>query len=62
MQLCRQWLCSAKKFITLTSNLTQHRQKTQKAQKNKRTSFSKELVENTDFYKHVFIKTMTTHE
>ena len=33
-----------------------------KAQKDKKTSFSKELVENADFYKPVLNKIMTTHE
>ena len=36
--------------------------KTQKAQKNKKTSFPKESVENADFYKPALNKIMTTHE
>ena len=36
--------------IKLTSNSTQNKQKTQKVQKDKKTSFPKESVENTDFY------------
>ena len=40
----------------------QNRQKTQKAQKDKKTSFPKEKVENTDLYKPVLNKVMTTQE
>ena len=38
----------------------ENRQKTQKAQKDKKTSFQKETVENADFYKPVLNKVMTT--
>ena len=41
---------------------TQNRQKTQKAQKDKITSFPKESVENADQYKPVLNKLMTTRE
>ena len=34
----------------------------QKAQKDKKTSFAKESVENSDLYKPVLNKIMTTHE
>ena len=50
------------KSLKLTLNLTQTRQKTQKAQKDKITSFPKELLENTDFYKSILNKIMTTLE
>ena len=42
--------CNVKMSIKLTSNSTQNKQKTQKVQKDKKTSFPKESVENTDFY------------
>ena len=43
-----------------TSNSTQ-KQKIQKAHKNKKSSFPKELVENADVYKPVLNKIMATH-
>ena len=55
-------LCNVKKFIKLTSNSTQNKQKTQKAQKDKMNCFPKESVENADFYKHALNKIMTTYE
>ena len=48
--------------MKLTSKWTQNRQKTQKAEKVKKTSFPKESVENADFYKPVLKKVMNTHE
>ena len=48
--------------MNITSNSTQNRQKTQKAQRDKKTSFPKELVENADLYKTVLNKIMTTYE
>ena len=39
-------------LIKLTANSTQNWQKTQKAKKDKRTSFPTESVEIADFYKH----------
>ena len=50
------------KSLKLTLNLTQTRQKTQKARKDKITSFPKELLENADFYKSIMNKIMTTLE
>ena len=38
------------------------KQKTQKAQKDNKTIFPKEIVENADFHKPLLKKTMTTHE
>ena len=46
--LCKQRLCNIKKFIKLTLHSTQNRQKIQKAQKDKKTGFTKESVENAD--------------
>ena len=40
-----------KMFKKLTSNSTQNRKKTQKAQKDKKNSFPKESVEIADFYR-----------
>ena len=52
--------------MKLTANSTQNRQKTQKAQKDKKTSFPKEFLKcfnkPVDFYKPLWNKIMTTHE
>ena len=45
----------------MTSNLTQNWQKTQQAQKQKKTSFPNESVENEDFHKPALNKITTTH-
>ena len=46
----------------ITSNLTQNRQKTQKAQKDQKISFKKEQLENADFYKPELNKIIITHK
>ena len=48
--------------MRLTSNSLQNRQKTQKAHKDKKTSFSNESVENADFYKPILNKIMTSYK
>ena len=48
--------------MKITSNSTHNSQKRQKAQKDKQTSFLKELVENADFHKPVLNKIKTTNE
>ena len=48
--------------MKITSNLTQNRQKTQKAQNYKTTSFPKELVENAGFRKPVLNKIKNIHK
>ena len=48
--------------MKITSNSTQNRQKTQKAQNDKKTSFPKESVENADLHKPVLNKIKTKHE
>ena len=58
----KQRLYNVKKFIKLTSNSTQNRQKTQQTQKDKKTSYRNESVENADFYKPASNKIMTTHK
>ena len=60
--LYKQWLSNVKKFIKLTSNSTQNREKKQNAQKDKKTSFPKESVENVDPYQPVLNKIMIKHE
>ena len=47
--------------MRVTPTSTQNKQKTQKAQKDKKPVFPKESAENTDLYKPVFNKIMTTH-
>ena len=47
--------------MKITSNLTQNRQKRQKAQ-NDKNSFLNELVENADLHKPVLNKIKTTNE
>ena len=42
--------------MKITSNSTHNRQKRQKAQNDKKTSFLQELVENADLHKPVLIK------
>ena len=42
--------------MKITSNSKQKRRKTQKAQKDKKTSFPKERVENADSYKPTLTK------
>ena len=42
--------------MKITSNSTHNRQKRQKAQNDKKTSFLKELVENADLHKPVLNK------
>ena len=44
------------------SNSTHNRQKRQKVQSDKKTSFLKELVENADLHKPVLNKIKTTNE
>ena len=44
------------------SNSTHNRQKRQKVQSDKKTSFLKELVENADLHKPVLNKVKTTNE
>ena len=46
--------------MKVTPNSTQSKQKTQKAQKDKKLVFPKESAENADLYKPVFHKIMTT--
>ena len=58
----KQQLYNVKKFIKLTSNPTQNRQKTQQTQKDKKTSYPNESLENADFYKPSSNKIMTTHK
>ena len=48
-------------LIKLTSNLTQQAEN-KKLRKTKKTSFPKESIENTDFYKPALNKIMTTHK
>ena len=48
--------------MKITSNSTHNRQKRQKAQNDKKTSFLKELVENADLHKPVLNKIKTTTE
>ena len=48
--------------MKITSNSTHNRQKRQKAQSDKKTSFLKELVENADLHKPVLNKVKTTNE
>ena len=48
--------------MKITSNSTHNRQKRQKAQNDKKTSFLKELVENADLHKPVLNKIKTTNE
>ena len=48
--------------MKITSNSTHNRQKRQKAQNDKKTSFLQELVENTDLHKPVLHKIKTTNE
>ena len=48
--------------MKIASDSTRNRQRTQKAQENKKASFPKKSVENADFYKPVLKKIMTTHE
>ena len=48
--------------MKITSNSTQNRQKRQKVQSDKKTSFLKELVENADLHKPVLNKVKTTNE
>ena len=50
------------KIYKITSNSTRNRQKTQKAQNGKKTSFPKELVENADLHNPVLNKMRTTNE
>ena len=51
-----------KKFIKLTSYSTQNREKTQEIQKDKKTSFPKETVENVEPSQPVLNKIITTHQ
>ena len=48
--------------MKITSNSTHNRQKRQKAQNDKKTSFLKELVENADLHKPVLNKIKTKNE
>ena len=48
--------------MKITSTSKQNTQKTKKAQNDKKTSFSKESVENADLHKPVLNKIKTTHE
>ena len=48
--------------MKITSNSTHNRQKRQKAQNDKKTSFLKELVENADLHKPVLNKIKTANE
>ena len=48
--------------MKITSNSTHNRQKRQKAQRDKKTSFPKELVENADSHKPVLNKIKTANE
>ena len=47
--------------MKLRLNSTQNRDKKQKTQKDKKTSFPKKSVENLDSFKTVLNKIMTTH-
>ena len=61
--LCKLWLYKSYKSLWRLLLRIQNRQKTQKAQKDKKkTSFPKEKVENRDWYKPVLNKVMTTQE
>ena len=48
--------------MKITSRSTQNRQKTQKAQNDKKASFSKKSVENADLHEPVLSKIKTKHE
>ena len=48
--------------MKITSNSTHNRQKRQKAQNDKKTSFLKELVENADLHKPVLNKIKAANE
>ena len=48
--------------MKITSDSTHKRQKRQKAQNGKKTSFPKELVENADLHNPLLNKMMTTNE
>ena len=48
--------------MRLTSNSAPNKQKTQKARRDKKTSFLNKSAENADFYKPVFNKIMISHE
>ena len=48
--------------MKITSNSTHSRQKGQKAQSDKKTSFPNELVENADLHKPVLNKIKTANE
>ena len=48
--------------MKITSNSTRKRQKRQKAQNDRKTSFLKELVENADLHKPVLSKIKNTNE
>ena len=48
--------------MKITSNSTHNRQKRQKAQNDKKTSFLKELVENAGLHKPVLNKIKTTNK
>ena len=51
------------KFMKIISNSTHNKQKTQKrAERQKRTSFPKESVENADLYKPILNKIMAAHK
>ena len=50
------------KFMKITLNSTHNREKIQKAQNDKKTSFLRELVENADFHKPVSNKIKTSNE
>ena len=50
------------KFMKITSNSAQNRQKIQKVQNVKKTSFPKEQEENADLCKPIFRKIKTTYE
>ena len=50
------------KFIKITSNSMQNRQKIQKAQNDKKINFPKEQEENVDLRKPVLSKIKTAHE
>ena len=59
--LNKEWLCDVNviKFIKVTSNSIRQNAKSIEKQK---TNFPKESVKNTDLYKPVFNKIITTHE
>ena len=50
------------KFMKITPNSTQNRQKRQKSAERQKTSFPEESVENADLYKPALNKITTTHE